>query len=127
MNIPEANRGILMDCSWDPAEARQAIGRMIRPAQQKTIYSTFLMHKGTIDGYMAALCYLKGRSSDEGLDYMEFGDFSTELIPDIKQYADAIVDGTQEQMKQKMWLAVEHIRNMAREGEEEERVDDGEE
>jgi hypothetical protein len=30
-------------------------------------------------------------------------------------------------MKQKMWLAVEHIRNMAREGEEEERVDDGEE
>lgn len=119
MNIPEANRGIMLDTSWDPAEARQAIGRMIRPQQTKTIYSTFLMHKGTIDGYMAALCYLKGRSSDEGLDYMEFSDFSTEMIPDIKQYADAIVDGTEEILKQKMWLAVEHVRNLARSGEEE--------
>lgn len=120
MNIPEANHGIIFDYSWEPSDAKQAIGRMIRPQQTKTVYSYFLMHEGTIDEYMAALCYLKGRSHDEGVDYMEFDDFSTDIIPDIHQYADAIVDGTENVMKRTMWLAVEHIkRQMEEEGEDE--------
>jgi hypothetical protein len=120
LNIPEANHGIVMDCGWTPAEPKQGIGRMIRPAQKKTIYATYLAHKGAIDGYMLALCYLKGRSSEEAIDYMEFDDFSTEIIPDIQQYADAIVDGTEEKLKRKMWLAVDTLkRQTEEEGEEE--------
>lgn len=119
MNIPEANRGVIHDYSWDPTEPRQAIARMIRPQQRKTVYSTYLMHKGAIDGYLAALCYLKGRSADEGIDYMEFDDFSVDLIPDVHQYADSIVDGTEEVLKQRMWLAIDHLKKQAEEGEEE--------
>lgn len=115
VNIPEANRGIILDPSWKPSDARQSIGRMIRPQQEKVVYSTFLMHKGSIEEYMAAVCYLKGRSGDETVDYMEFSDFSTALIPDIKQYADWIVDGTEDREKAKMWLAVDFLRKKAEE------------
>lgn len=115
MNIPEANWGIIQDCGWEPALPRQAIGRMIRPQQTKPIYAYYLMHHGTIDDYMMALCHLKGRASDEGIDYMDFDDFSTEMIPDIHQYADCIVDGTEEKVKAKMWTAIEHNRKVAEE------------
>lgn len=117
MNIPEANRGFVLDTGWDATEPRQAIARMIRPAQMKTVYATYLIHKGAVDGYMAALCELKGRSGDEAIDYMEFNDFTVELVPDVKQYADAIVDGTEEIAKQKMWSAIEHIRRQQKEEE----------
>ena len=119
MNIPEANHGILLDCGWAPSQPRQAIGRMIRPAQCKTIYAKYLMHHGTIDDYMFALSYLKGRSADEAIDYMEFDDFSVDMIPDIQQYADAIVDGTEEKLKRKMWLAVDHVKRLVEEEGEE--------
>jgi SNF2 family DNA or RNA helicase len=115
MNIPEANHGIFMDYSWEPIEWIQALGRMIRPQQTKTIYAKFLCHEGTIDDYMAAWCFLKQRSMDEGVDYMEFDDFTTKLIPDIHQYADAIVDGTESVLKQEMFLAIDKIRNDAKE------------
>lgn len=115
MNIPEANHGIFMDYSWEPTEWMQALGRMIRPQQTKTIYGRFLCHDGTIDDYMAAWCLLKQKAMEEGVDYMEFDDFSAEMIPDIHQYADAIVDGTEAVLKQKMWLAVDKIRSDARE------------
>ena len=118
-NIPEANHVLLLDCGWAPTAPRQLIGRCIRPAQTKTIYAKYLMHKGTIGEYMFALCYLKGRSGDEAIDYMEFDDFSTDVIPDIHQYADAIVDGKEEVLKQQMWLAVDHLkRRVQEEGEE---------
>ncbi len=118
-NIPEANHCILLDCGWAPSAPRQLIGRMIRPAQTKVIHANYLMHRGTIDDYMFALSYLKGRSADEAIDYMEFDDFSTDVIPDIHQYADAIVDGKEETFKRVMWLAVDHLkRQVQEEGEE---------
>lgn len=118
-NIPEANHAILLDTGWAPTAPKQLIGRMIRPAQTKTIYADYVMHKGTIGEYMFALSYLKGRSADEAIDYMEFDDFSTDVIPDIHQYADAIVDGKEEIVKQAMWLAVDHLkRQIKQEGEE---------
>lgn len=118
MNIPEANHCIVNDYSWEPKDVLQAVGRVIRPQQTKTIYQYFLMHTGTIDEYMCALTYLKGRSHEEGIDYMEFDDFGVDVIPDIHQYADCIVGGEddQQKFKQRMWLAVEHVR---REGAEE--------
>lgn len=118
MNIPEANHGIVTDYSWEPSDPMQAIGRMIRPQQKKRVYTHFLCHKGTIDEYMAALCYLKGRSHSEGIDYMDF-EFKTELIPDIQQYANAIVDGTETIVRRTMWAAVEQIKKeMQEEGED---------
>lgn len=110
MNIPEANHGFCYDYPWDPTPLRQAIGRMIRPAQSKTIYAHYMAHRGTIEEYMAALCYLKGRSGDEGIDYMSFGDFTGKLVPDIQQYAQAIVDGTQDIMAAEMWTAVDLLK-----------------
>jgi len=103
------------DTDWDPKGTRQALGRMIRPAQSKTVYTYQLMHKGAIDEYQVAWCYLKGRSSDEGIDYIEFDDFSSDIIPDIHQYADSIVDGTEDTIKAKMWLAVDHYRKLGAE------------
>jgi len=110
MNIPTANHGIVMDYSWEPTDWKQFIGRMIRPQQKKTIHSYFLTHKGSISDYMAAWCYLKAKSGDEGLDYMEFDDFTTAIIPDIHQYADALLIDGAESLKRKMWLAVDHLR-----------------
>lgn len=118
-NIPEANHVILLDTGWAPTAPKQIIGRTLRPAQTKTVYANYLMHKGTIGEYMFALSYLKGRSADEAIDYMEFDDFSTDVIPDIHQYADAIVDGKEEIVKQAMWLAVDHLkRQVKQEGED---------
>lgn len=119
MNIPEANWGIVMDYDWDPSTWKQFIGRMIRPQQSKTVHARFLMHYGTIDDYIAAWCLLKERAMDEGVDYMEFDDFSVEMIPDIHQYADSIVDGTEESLKANMWLSIEHIKRMAEQGDDE--------
>ncbi len=117
LNIPEANWGIFFDYDWEPSTWAQALGRMIRPQQTKTVHARFLVHEGTVDSYMAAWCFLKQRAVEEGVDYMDFDDFSAELIPDVTQYADSIVDGTEESLKAKMWLAVEHIRKQAQEEE----------
>jgi len=111
MNIPEANHGIIYDTTWEPADAMQAIGRMIRPQQRKNVFVEFLMHEGTVDEYMIALCYLKKRSHDEGIDGISFDDISSEMIPDFRQYADSIVDGTEHILKRNMWLQVEKIKS----------------
>lgn len=113
MNIPEANWGIFLDFSWDYVDWKQALGRMIRPQQQKTVHARFVIHHETIDGYMAALCMLKERSAEEGIDYMQFSDFSCEMIPDIYMYANSIVDGTESTLKSKMWLAIDEVRKQA--------------
>lgn len=108
-NIPGANWGIFMDYEWEPSVHKQFIGRMLRPQQEKMVYAYYLAHHGTVDEYMAAIAILKARSSDETIDYMEFDDLSVEMIPDVRQYAQAIVDGTDGTLKQRMWLAVEEI------------------
>lgn len=109
LNIPEANHGIIMDYDWDDVTIRQAIGRMMRLQQTKTVYAYNLLHLGAIDSYMAALSYLKSRSADEAIDYMMFDDFSVKLIPDIQQYAAAIVDGTTEVIVRDMWTAIDFM------------------
>jgi SNF2 family DNA or RNA helicase len=109
-NIPEANHGIFLDYTWEPADWQQALARMLRPAQKRTVYATFMCHKGTVDEYIAALVQLKARSADEGVDYQSFSDFNSSMIPDFKMYADAIVDGTEDVMRTKMWSAVEKLR-----------------
>lgn len=115
-NLPEANHGIFMDLSWEPSDYRQAGARMIRPQQEKTVFLTHLIHKGTLDDYVSLWTILKARSVDEGVDYMEFDDFSSDMIPDCQQYANAIVDGTEDRVKSRMVLAIEHIRRMKERG-----------
>lgn len=110
MNIPEANHVVHHDVTWEPADSLQFAGRVIRPSQSKTVFSYFLMHKGTIEEYMIALCYLKSRSHSEGIDGVQFDDLSANMIPDIRQYAESIVDGTENVLKRKMWLKVEEIK-----------------
>lgn len=58
---------------------------------------------------MAAICILKGRSGDEAIDHIAFDDISESMIPDVKQYANSIVDGTEHVKRRKMWLAVEEV------------------
>lgn len=115
-NLPEANHGLFMDLSWEPSDYRQAAGRMVRPSQEKTIYLTHLIHNGTLDDFVSLWTILKARSVDEGIDYMEFDDFSTDMIPDVQQYANDIVDGTEARTKARMELAIEHIRKQKEEG-----------
>lgn len=109
INIPEANHGIFIDLPWEPSLYKQAIGRMDRPQQKKPIYVNMLMHQGTVDDYMTALCILKARSADEAIDYDEFKEFGKAMIPDPVQYANAIVDGTEEILKRDMWIEIETI------------------
>ena len=108
-NIPKANNAIFMDYDWEPSIHRQATGRMLRPQQTKDVTSYYLSHNGTVDDYMAAICILKGRSGDEAIDHIAFDDISESMIPDVKQYANSIVDGTQHIQRRKMWLAVEEV------------------
>jgi SNF2 family DNA or RNA helicase len=110
MNIPEANHVIGYDTTWEPADIDQFVGRVIRPQQANTVYVYFLMHEGTVDEYMTALCYLKGRSHSEGIDGVSFDDISADMIPDFRQYAESIVDGTESILKRNMWLQVEQIK-----------------
>jgi superfamily II DNA or RNA helicase len=110
MNIPEANHGIILDPGWEPSKAMQAAFRMVRPQQTKEVNIHFMMHEGAIDEYMTALCYLKARSHDEGIDGVAFSDLDSEMIPDFRQYADAIVDGTEDVLRRAMWMKVEGIR-----------------
>lgn len=138
MNIPEANHGAVFDTTWEPKDIHQAIGRMARPQQRKTIFANMLIHEGTIEEYLFATNYLKLRSHTEGIDGIAFSDISSEMIPDIVQYANAIVDGTEEVMKRQMWTMVEKVKHdfevglekkMTEEGDddEEESIDDEEE
>lgn len=115
-NIPEANHGIFMDLSWVPSDLEQAAHRMIRPQQKKTVFIKHLVHLGTIDDYMRLWCTLKAHCADEGIDFMEFDDFSSKMIPDINQYANAIVDGTESIVRAEMELAIEHIRKQQERG-----------
>lgn len=118
-NIPEANHGILLDYSWSPDEYRQFIGRMIRPQQQKVIYEEHLYHVGTIEEYMMMWNFLKASSADEAIDYMEF-DMTTEMIPDIRMYADSIVDRTEAKLNSRMRLAVDRLKRKREAGEDDE-------
>ena len=113
MNIPEANNGIVMDYYWEDIATRQAIGRMLRIQQQNKVTANYLLHKGAIDSYMAALSELKARSTDEAIDYMQFDDFHVDMVPDIKAYANAIVDGTTEVLTRKMWTAIDFMNKKA--------------
>jgi hypothetical protein len=109
VNLPEANRGVIIDYSWEPSEYKQAIGRMDRLQQTKTIHIDMLRHHGSIDDFMYLTNELKDGSAGEGIDYMEY-DLKTEAIPDVHQYADALVDGTETKLKAKMELAVDAMR-----------------
>ena len=113
MNIPEANHGIICDFDWRPDIIDQAIARMIRRfTQERVVHDYRMMHAGTIEEFMCALCYLKSRSAGEAVDYMSFDDFSAEMIPDASQYAACLVDGSEEAeaLKSKMFTAVDYLR-----------------
>lgn len=109
-NIPEANRGIFLEYTWEPADWQQALARMLRPAQKKQVHGTFLCHQGSVDEYIAALVQIKARSAEEGVDYQTYDDFKISDIPDFQQYANAIVDGTTEELRTKMWSVVEDMK-----------------
>lgn len=109
-NIPQANHGIFVEYTWQPQDTDQGVGRMIRPGQKKEIRADFLVHKGTVDEYVAAINMLKGRSASEGIDYEEFNDLTSSMIPDFMQYANSIVDGTEKIKRTEMWLAIEELR-----------------
>lgn len=132
MNIPEANRVVLHDTSWEHQDAEQGIGRVTRPQQKKPVYVYFLMHKGTVEEFKVALCYLKHRSHSEAIDGVSFDDFNSSMIPDFRQYADSIVDGTEEVVKREMWTMIDKLKadwetsmqkEMSKEEEEEEDQD----
>lgn len=127
-NIPKANQAVFMDYDWEPSVHRQATGRMLRPQQTKDVTSYYLTHNGTVDDYMAAICILKGRSGDEAIDHIAFDDINQKMIPDVKQYANAIVDGTEHIQRRNMWLAVEEVIRQADSEEDwESDEDDGDE
>lgn len=110
MNIPEANIVLLHDTTWEPMDIMQGVYRVVRPSQTKPVFVTLYMHSGTIDDYMVGLNYLKHRSHCEGVDGQSFSDMTGAMIPDIRQYADSIVDGTEATLKRKMWLQIDKIR-----------------
>ncbi len=116
-NIWQANHAILVDYQWNPQPTDQLIGRMLRPQQTKACTADFLVHRGTVDEYMAALVYLKSRSIAEGIDFESFDDFNYNMIPDFAQYADAIVDGTTQVVVTKMWSEVEELKRRIAESE----------
>lgn len=111
MNIPEANRVVIYDTTWEHQDAEQAIGRVVRPQQTKDVFVNFLMHEGTIEEFVVAWCYLKHRSHSEGIDGVSFDDFSADMVPDISAYAEAIVDGTQDVVEKKMWSMVDQLKD----------------
>ena len=120
-NIPQANHAILMDWTWEPSDTDQFVARMLRPAQKKTVDATFMCHQGTADEYMAALVQLKSRSSREGVDFESFSDFTADMIPDFQQYANSIVDGTNEELRTRMWTQLDQLRKQLEEDDEAEK------
>lgn len=125
MNIPEANNGAVFDTTWEPKDVHQAIGRMARPQQRRTIFAKMLIHEGTIEEYLFATNYLKLRSHTEGIDGVAFSDINSEMIPDIVQYANSIVDGTEEILKRQMWTMVEKVKSDYESGLEKKMIDEG--
>lgn len=111
-NIEQANRGIMLDTTWVDNDWKQGLGRMLRPAQKKTVHCTFLMHEGSVEEYQAAYVQLKGLSADEGLDYKIFDTFGSHLIPDFTQYANSIVDGKEKELKRKMWCLLDELKKL---------------
>lgn len=111
-NIPEANHGIFMDYTWNPADWEQAIARMLRPQQKRSVYGTFLVHEGTVDEYVAMWVQLKAKSASEGVDYEEFSDFTAKMVPDFKMYADAIVSGEDRELLSRMRDALEEFKKL---------------
>lgn len=109
-NIPEANHGIFHDYTWEPADWQQAIARMLRPAQKRPVYGTFLVHEGTADEYVSALVQLKARSITEGVDYESFEDFKASMVPDFIAYANAIVEGKDRELTSRMRDQVEELK-----------------
>jgi SNF2 family DNA or RNA helicase len=109
-NIPEANHAIFHDYTWEPADWEQAIARMLRPAQKRPVYGTFLVHEGTADEYVSALVQLKARSVREGVDYEAFDDFKASMVPDFIAYANAIVEGKDKELTSRMRDQVEELK-----------------
>jgi len=115
-NIPEANRGIFLEYTWEPADWQQALARMLRPAQKKQVHGTFLCHQGTVDEYIASLVQIKARSALEGVDFQDYSDFKVSDIPDFQAYANAILDGTTDVLKTRMWNMVDELKKEWDEG-----------
>ncbi len=116
VNVPECNRSAVIDYSWEPSEVEQFVARKDRPQQTKMQYNFYLRHEGTIDDYLYLTNILKANSAGEGIDFMEF-DLKAEMIPDVRQYADAIVDGTETKQRAKMQLAVDKLQKRKEEEE----------
>ena len=112
-NIPQANRGIFMEYNWNAIDWQQALARMLRPAQKKTVYGTFLCHEGTADEYVSAYVQLKARSEQEGVDHQSFDDFKGSMVPDFRLYAEAIVEGNVKAMMQKMRSDLDKLKEIS--------------
>ena len=69
LNIPQANRAILLNRDWLAKTERQAIGRMLRPQQRREVHVEYLHHPGSIDCYQAQMVAMKSAAADAGLDW----------------------------------------------------------
>jgi len=71
LNIPQADRIIMLNRSWTAKVEEQAIDRVLRPQQKRDVEIEFVHLAGGIDEYQAQMVAHKADSAAAGLDYLE--------------------------------------------------------
>jgi len=80
LNLYQANRVIMYSRDWKASKEEQAIYRLCRPQQVKTVYVEYVMHEGSIDIYQAQMVDFKRNAADAGLDYAQPEFDATEFL-----------------------------------------------
>jgi len=69
LNLWQASRIVFLARDWRAITERQALARVLRPQQRRSVVCYFYHLAGSIDEYQAMLSGMKGDAADAGLDW----------------------------------------------------------
>jgi len=104
LNLIGANRLVMFDPDWNPANDLQAMARVWRSGQKKKVSIYRLISTGTIEEKMFQRQIFKTDTADmvmttEGTETMQEGDFALNELKDIFSYNDDTLCDTQDKTR----------------------------
>jgi len=107
LNLNFANRVVVTEYPWNPAQIHQLLARITRGVQTSVPKAYLLYAQGTIQEYMLALCDLKDVSISAALDRRSQDEDSE--IPDIQAYCASLVGVEGEEQVQARLFELEEV------------------
>ena len=105
LNLPQADRVVLLDRDWTSRTERQCVGRLLRPQQTEVPHVQPFHLPGSLDDYMAQMTRFKGEATDAGLDWG-----TPTLRPEDFLHLDTVIERFVNDLAERRGIRREHLK-----------------